>query len=226
MAKIGVRQKAQILNQLHESLRKEAPLCSLEATSTDPNDPNVYCIDYNGYTTWPIGKPEDKRQWRWRSNNTRGYNTRIVSEQVLQGLEQQHKKALSSMDEFYQAAVQHLAPRLVMDVLEGRNRSFKEAFDSEVDHAMTALKSAIRDAGDKLAKSGYDYESGHELRSHSTHTSHKSYLYANGKIMLNLPPVMTYLLLPQIAHHVSLFIIGLNAMTAALPKEEGFTVLG
>lgn len=223
MPKMGVRQKAHTLAYMLTSLRKEAPLCSLEVASTDPADPNVYCINYDGHTTWPIGKPENKTLWRYSIESRVGAVSH-VPEQIMQGLQQQHERALRSMDDFYRAAVQHLAPQLVMEVLDGKNPSFQQAFDKEIYSFIAALKSGIRDAGAKLmSQDGYAYEACHDLYLHSKLIT-RLYIHASGTINLNLAPVMTYFVLPQIVGHVALFIVGLNAMTAALhKKQEEFT---
>ena len=102
------------------------------------------------------------------------------------------------MDDFYRTAVQHLAPQLVMDVLDGRNPSFKDAFKKEVDSAINALHVAVQKAGAKLLANGYNLQSGLELVWQNSRIT-SFHLFNNGRDNLGLSPVMTYLLLPEIA---------------------------
>ena len=227
MKKIGVKQAAQMLDGILRSLQNEAPFCSLQATSTDPNDPRVYCIEYQGFYTWPIGRPAERRSWDWRRRNLRGRYYSNTSQEILLAMQEQQKRALGSMDEFYRTAVQHLAPQLVMQVLDGGSPSFKQAFNIEVGTVISMLSKTIEQAGTAIRYRHYDLECNHKL---FWAKAEVATLYMDEqKLRMNLPgnaTVMTYLVLPQIAQHVALWVTGLNAIAAALPKqqEDGVTV--
>ena len=125
------------------------------------------------------------------------------------------------MEGFYRLATQHLAPQLVMEVLDGGNPSFKESFRKEISKVIATLSHSTIKAGKTLLMEGYKLECSCEL--HWWGGQKVGQLYMDNASGLttsrNFPPIMAYVTLPQIVQHVNTFIAGLNAMTASLPTD-------
>lgn|SRR3990167_5470215 len=222
------------LLNLQARLAREAPLATLHASGNSSLEDRTYNgrsdrkerTDHNNYTwqvtasgakVWPTIAPD-----RARTVNTRYSYVPDVPPAVLRQLTQQLEQAVAGMDSFYQAALQSLAPQLVMQVLDGKKVSWSNAFEKEINGIQASLDEALSAAcntlpvNTKIKNSQTFYHAGAVM---GTLRLDNHLVWYQGTERTNLgSPITFYIALPQIAQAVANWLKIINMVAAEMAK--------
>lgn len=224
------------LFNIHYRLTKESPLAVLQASGFSSIDENqgvrghvrvnrghyTWQVSSAGIKCWPSQTPDKVKDITSRTSYVPDLPPGVITQ-----LEKQLAQAVDGMEEFYKAALGHLAPQLVMQALDGKKVSWRETFDKEVNKVMHTLSDAMA-----LSK----------LPDHCK-VDFSATLYHNGNVVLGTlcahtrvgltwfqgknthsdglgSPITLYIALPQILKVVSKWTRAIKALSLELNQPE------
>lgn len=129
--------------RIHRNLLDNAPWVTLEATGNSRVGPSAmtqytWQVNAQGVSYWDVQVTNPVK-----GNALRDRHSPYIPVRVLSSLQHQLDKAKDGAEVFYRAAVEHLAPELVLKALDGQRTSWRQTLDTETSKLLETLRNNV-----------------------------------------------------------------------------------